>query len=241
MKIAIVLPTYNEAENIKKLIPVLFGICKSNKTDCTIIVVDDNSPDGTGDIVEGLKKKFNIVLIRRKGKLGLGSAYITGFHRAFDLGVDFVFSMDSDFQHPPEKIPEFLEKISQGYDAVIGSRYVEGGGSCLTGWRLATSRGAGWISKIVLGLPVNDPTAGYKCYRASALKSIELDSIKTAGYSFQEEILFMLVQHGYRLTEIPIYFDKRQSGESKLGKNEVIQFFFNMVRLGAQRIKRKIF
>ncbi len=230
MKIAIVLPTYNEQEHISGIITELFEVCGKHKISLTIIVVDDNSPDGTADAVQELKKKYSIVLIKRPGKMGLGTAYITGFKKALEMGFDLVFSMDADFSHQPRSIPAFVEE-SKKFDVVLGSRYIEGGGTSLTGYRFVLSKGANFIAATLFGLEARDLTTGYRCYKAKVLKNIGLDSIKTSGYSFLEEILVRCNRKGYSIGETPIFFDFRRSGESKLGKKEIIKFFLNMLRL----------
>lgn len=230
MRIAIVLPTFNEQANVSKLIPEIFDVCKKNTIDCTVIVVDDNSPDGTAETVAELQKKYSIVLIKRKGKLGLGTAYITGFKKASDSDFDLVFSMDADFSHQPRSIPAFV-RASKKFDVVLGSRYTAGGGTSLTGYRFALSKGANLIASVLLGLKARDVTTGYRCYKARVLKGIDLDSIKTSGYSFLEEILFLCQHKGFSIGETPIFFDFRRGGESKLAKKEIVKFFFNMLRL----------
>lgn len=239
MKIAIVLPTYNEQANIVRLIPELFEVCKKNSINLTVIVVDDNSPDGTAQSVEELKKKYCIVLIRRAGKLGLGTAYIAGFKKALEMGFGLIFSMDADFSHQPRSIPDFVN-VTKKFDVVLGSRYTEGGGTSLTGYRFALSKGANFIAATLFGLKARDVTSGYRCYKAKVLKTICLDSIKTSGYSFLEEILFLCKKKGFSIGETPIFFDYRRGGESKLGQKEIPKFFFNMMRLKLGAMLEKI-
>ena len=232
MKISIVFPTYNERDNISRLLPEVFRICKKSNLDCNVIIVDDNSPDGTAKIAEKLAKKYDITIIQRPSKLGLGSAYITGFKKALELKSDYIFSMDADLSHQPREIQKFLQKMdSRNYDLVVGSRYMSGGGSTLRGWRKFVSKGANLLAKSILGLATSDVTTGYRCYRASSLAKIDLDSIKTSGYSFLEEILFLFVRKGFRIGETPIYFDERWVGKSKLGAMEMLMFFANLLRL----------
>ncbi len=239
MKIAIVLPTYNEQANIVRLIPELFEVCKKNSIKLTVIVVDDNSPDGTAQTVLELKKKYSVLLIKRPCKMGLGTAYIAGFKKALEMGFELVFSMDADFSHQPRSIPNFV-KASRNFDVVLGSRYVKGGGTSLNGYRLALSRGANFIAATLFGLKARDVTSGYRCYHSKALKGIGLDSIKTSGYSFLEEILFLCKQKGFLIGETPIFFDFRGGGESKLGQKEIINFFLNMLRLKILSMAGKI-
>jgi dolichol-phosphate mannosyltransferase len=239
MKIAIVLPTYNEQAVISPLINEIFSVCKKSGIDCTVIVVDDNSPDGTAQSVKELQKKFNICLIERPRKMGLGTAYITGFKKAIQLGADLIFSMDADFSHQPRSIPHFVE-LSKKFDVVLGSRYIEGGGTSLTGYRFILSKGANFIAATLFNLKAKDVTSGYRCYKAKVLKTIGLDSIKTSGYSFLEEILFLCKKKGFSIGETPIFFDYRRSGESKLGQKEIPKFFFNMLRLKLRAMMGKI-
>jgi len=239
MKIAIVLPTYNEQAAVSSLIPEIFGVCGKNRIDCTVIVVDDNSPDGTAETVKELQGKYKIVLISRPKKMGLGTAYIAGFKKALEIGTDLVFSMDADFSHQPRSIPDFVE-ASRDFDVVLGSRYVSGGGTSMCGYRLVLSRGANFIASTLLGFKAKDITTGYRCYNAKVLKTIDLDSIKTSGYSFLEEILFVCnKQKGFSIGETPIFFDTRRSGESKLGRKEIIKFFLNMLRLKINSLFQK--
>jgi len=230
MKIAIILPTYNEQMNIIQLIPEIFYVCKKSKLDLTVIVVDDNSPDGTAETVEEFKKNYSIVLIKRKAKLGLGTAYIAGFKKALEMNFDLIFSMDSDFSHQPRSIPVLVE-ASKRFDVVLGSRYISGGGSNITGYRLVLSRGANFIAGKLFGINARDLTTGFRCYRAGVLRGCGFESIKTSGYSFLEEILFLCNRKGFSIGEVPIFFDVRKSGQSKLGKKEIFNFFINMLRL----------
>lgn len=236
MKISIVIPTYNEKENIKELIKQVFETTNKNKLNATAIIVDDNSPDGTANIVKELQKKYNLILIENKRKYGLGKAYLTGFRKGISIGSELIFSMDGDLSHKPKHIPEFVKKINSGYDVVLGSRYVSGGG---TNWgikRKIISKGANTIAKIMLGLKINDLTTGYRCYTQKALKKIDLDSINSSGYSFLEEILFLCNKKGLRIGEIPIYFEDRRMGKSKLGKKEMMKFFWTILKMRAKSI-----
>ncbi len=225
-KISIVIPTYNEKDNIAKLIPEIFS-----QIGCEIIVVDDNSPDGTAGVVEGLAKKYNVKLIKRKGKLGIGSAYKAGFESA---SGDIIFEMDADFSHDPKHIKDFVQAIGN-CDAVVGSRYIKGG--TVVGWgfyRKAVSRTANFLAHFFLRIPVNDVTSGYRAYRKSALKKIDIERIKSEGYSFQLEILHYMVKAGLRINEIPIIFNDRRIGKSKLGKKEIFNFARTVLRLLAK-------
>ena len=214
-KVLVITPTYNEVENIEKLIREITDI--NPKID--ILVVDDNSPDGTADKVRQLQKEFkNLHLIQREGKLGLGTAYVEGFKFALKNGYDYIFEMDADFSHDPKEIPNFLREI-ENYDLVIGSRYIRGVNVVF--WplrRLLLSFFANRYTRIITGLPVEDATGGYKCFRREVLEAIDLDNIKSNGYAFQIEMNFRAWKKGLRLKEIPIIFIDRALGKSKMSK-----------------------
>ncbi len=223
--ISIVIPTYNERENIKKLIPEISRSVKNAE----IIVVDDNSPDGTANEVKKLSKRFNVRLLSRKKKFGLGSAYKKGFKSARG---SVVFEMDADFSHDPKYLKNFLKKIDEGYDVVIGSRYVKGGR--VVGWGLyrnAVSRTANFLSHVLFRIPAHDLTSGYRAYNKKFLKKINLSSIKSDGYAFQLEILHRLFKRGAKISETPIVFVNRKIGKSKLGKGEIFKMISTMLRL----------
>jgi len=231
MKTIIVIPTYNEAENIEKLIKKIFSL---EIPDLEILVVDDNSPDKTAKIVEDLKSSFfnlQLHLLKREGKLGLGSAYIAGFKKALDLNADYIFEMDADFSHDPEDVPRLLKACQQA-DLVIGSRKIEGGKVIGWGWiRKFMSNGAMWFSRIVLGLKTKDVTAGFRCFRRRVLESIDINSIKSNGYAFQEELLYRTQKAGFTIIEIPVIFIDRQEGKSKLSKKDILEFFWIILKL----------
>ena len=226
-KITIVIPTYNEAQNIQRLLDSISKII----TEYNIVIVDDNSPDGTGKIVENIMKNDNkIYLIKRAKKLGLGSAYIKGFKYAFNLDAKYILSMDSDFSHDPKYIPEFIKKI-QNADVVVGSRYITGGGVSWALHRKILSKGANLLARTLLRLKVHDVTGAYRLYKTSVLKSINLDKIKSDGFSFLEEILFYCKKKKAKMVETPIFFNDRRKGKSKLSKKEIIKFFITLIRL----------
>jgi dolichol-phosphate mannosyltransferase len=232
-KTVVIIPTYNEAADIEKLITKIFTL---NIPGLDILVVDDNSPDGTASIVESLFDKHPLHLIKRKNKSGLGSAYITGFKKALELGADFIFEMDADFSHDPEDIPKMLEAIENN-DLVVGSRKIPGGK--VIGWgatRKLMSNGAMWFSRLLLGLKVRDVTAGFRCFRSNVLETVELDKIKSNGYAFQEELLYRTQKKGFRITEIPVIFIDRQEGKSKLSKRDIWEFFWIMLKLKVRGI-----
>jgi dolichol-phosphate mannosyltransferase len=216
-KIVVVIPTYNEVENLSLITQALFDLAIN---DMGILVVDDASPDGTGELAESLvlahPGRFHV--IHRQGKMGLGTAYIQGFQWALQQGIEFVIQMDADFSHSPSYIPKFLS-LMPDYDVVVGSRYVKGGrlderwgwGR----WFLSWWANSVWV-RVILGVKAKDATAGFKCWRASALQQIGLERIRSNGYIFQVEMCYMAERLGLRSKEIPIYFEDRRIGQSKM-------------------------
>ncbi len=223
MNVSVVLPTYNERQNVGVIIPWIFrvfGVCGIRGK---VIVVDDNSPDGTSEEVERLSSEYDILLIKRKEKLGLGSAYIAGFREALKCS-DVVFEMDADLSHSPEEIPNFLEALA-GCDVVLGSRYVPFGR--IENWsldRVVISRAGNLIAQQLLRLRIKDITTGYRAYKTQVLEGIDLDLINSNGYAFQAELLYHISGKGFHITEIPIVFRDRKYGESKLSKKEIASF-----------------
>jgi len=231
MKVSVVIPTYNERENIERLMAEIFGIFDKGGIDGSVIVVDDNSPDGTADAVEGLKKEYPITLIRRHEKGGIGSAYITGFRKALEQGADVIFEMDADLSHDPNEIPNFMVD-TKNFDLVLGSRYIEGGS--IENWnfiRRLISKGGNIVARILLGMDINDITTGYRAYRREALEGIDLASIKSNGYAFQAEMLFRVSEMGLGIKEMPITFRDRVHGKSKLSRMEIIRFMVLCINL----------
>jgi glycosyltransferase involved in cell wall biosynthesis len=227
VKTALIIPTYNEALNIGKLIRAL----KLLKTNLKIIVVDDASPDGTGKIVSGIP---DVILISRKGKLGLGSAYKAGFKYAFAHGYDVVVTMDADFSHDPKFLPEMIAKIKD-CDMVIGSRYIKGGN--IIGFNFARkliSGTAQFFSRTVLGLKILDATSGYRVYKKNVLTKIGYASIKSEGYSYLLESLYIARKYGYSVCEVPIVFKNRKLGLSKISSTEIFKALFTVARLKLQ-------
>jgi len=228
MKSIIIIPTYNEKENIGKLIE---EILKLNR-DFHILIIDDNSPDGTGRIAEGLAKKHSEVsVIHRRGKLGLGTAYISGFKYALENNYDLIFTMDADFSHEPKYLIDLLEKAKE-YDLIIGSRYIEDGG--IQNWplhRLILSRGANFYVRMVTRLPIFDSTGGFNCYRREVLEKIDLDTIISDGYAFQIEMKYRWWKKGFSIKEVPITFIERTRGTSKISKRIIFQAFFLVWKL----------
>ena len=230
IKISIVIPTYNEKDNLLILIPKINKVLKSNGLNANVIIVDDNSPDGTGEIADQLSKKYPIKVIHRPSKLGLGTAHIEGMKKAIEMKSDIIFTMDADLSHKPEYIPDFI-KMLDICDVVIGSRYVKGGRMDSLLHRRIISRGGNLIAKIMLGIKVNDVTTGYRAYKSKVLNQINLDNINSNGFSFLEEILYLCYKAGFLIKETPIIFTNRGHGFSKLGWNEMIKFIFTIFKL----------
>jgi dolichol-phosphate mannosyltransferase len=225
----VIVPTYNERFNIARLIPAVLA-----QDSCLeILIVDDGSPDGTGDIVDGIAANNpRVHVIHRSQKLGLGTAYIAGFRWALDRKYDLVFEMDADFSHNPERLPEFLEAIKEA-DLVLGSRY-QNGHVNVVNWpmsRLFLSYAANIYARGVTGLPIFDATGGFKCFRRNVLESIDLTSVRSNGYAFQIEMSFRAWKRGYRLVEIPIIFVDRTEGVSKMSKKIVREAIWMVWRL----------
>ena len=217
-KALIIIPTYNEVDNLPKLLPVIF--LKDESID--VLIVDDNSPDGTAQWVkEEAEKNPRIKLIKREEKMGLGTAYIAGFRYALKNNYDFIFEMDADFSHNPVEIPNFLNEIDN-YDLVLGSRYKDGVN--VVNWpmrRLMLSLFANIYTRLITGLPVHDATGGFKCFRKEVLQSINLDQVKSNGYAFQIEMTFKAWKKGFKIKEISIVFTDRVKGTSKMSKKIV--------------------
>ncbi len=220
MKTLIIIPTYNERENIKRLIPEIKKINK--KLD--ILVVDDSSTDGTVSIVSNYRKKDKTIkLIKRPYKSGLGKAYVDGFKFALKEKYDLIFEMDADFSHEPKYIPDFLKEIKK-YDLVIGSRYLNG--VSVVNWpisRLILSKFASFYARIITGLPLTDCTSGFKCYKRKVIEAINLDKIHSDGYAFQIEMHYKAWKEGFKIKEIPIIFVDRHSGTSKMSRKVVLE------------------
>ena len=211
----IIFPTYNERENIEKIVHAVIPLDPR----IHVLIVDDSSPDGTGEVADRLAVELNrVFVIHRAEKQGLGRAYIAGFHWAIEQGFDFIFEMDADFSHSPEYIKDFLKEI-QHQDLVIGSRYISGVN--VINWpmsRLLLSYYANVYTRIVTGLPLRDATGGFKCFRREVLESIDLDQVRSTGYSFQIEMSMRAWKKGFRIKEIPIIFYDRIAGQSKMSK-----------------------
>ena len=209
----VIIPTYNEKENIRSIVELVL----SQATNLEVLVVDDNSPDGTATIVtEMAKADPRVHLLSRAGKLGLGTAYIAGFKWGLSQGYAYLIEMDADFSHDPREIPNMLKAIQQA-DLVLGSRYIDG--VRVVNWplsRLVLSKGASYYVRIITGLPVYDPTGGFKCFRRKVLETLELDEVRSNGYAFQIEMSYKAWMMGFRVREIPITFADRSAGQSKM-------------------------
>lgn len=228
MKIFVITPTYNEKKNIQELIEKIYNV----NNQINILVVDDNSPDGTHKIVENLKKTYkNLHLLKRLKKDGLGSAYIAGMKYALNEDADIIIQMDADMSHDPESINDLLNK-SKNHDLVIGSRYISG--INVVNWpihRLIISYGANLYSRIVTGLPIKDATGGFKCWKREVLENINIHSIQSQGYSFQIEMTYRAWLKKYKICEVPIIFIDRTVGQSKMNKEIMIEAFFMIPKL----------
>ena len=232
------IPTYNERDNIGRLV----GEILAQGDGIEVLIVDDNSPDGTGEVIRRMEAENSRVhAIHRAGKFGLGSAYREGFRYALGKGADYIVEMDADFSHDPAIIPVFLETIKE-YDLVVGSRYLNG--VSVINWpirRLILSCFANIYTRIITGLRISDCTGGFKCFRRKVLESIDLDRIKSDGYSFQIEMNFRCVENGFRVGEIPIIFIDRHAGSSKMSKRIVREAVVMVWKLKLGSVLKKIF
>ena len=233
MKTLVVIPTYDERDNVAAMAEALFAVDPSLE----ILFVDDNSPDGTGDVIEGLiKNDSRIHCLHREKKEGLAKAYLAGFKRAIELGADKIVQMDCDFSHDPKDVPRL---VAEDADLVIGSRYVKGGAT--PGWpfkRRLISRMGGIFIRTVTGMPLKDPTGGFKCWKVSALKAMEYDTIESAGYSFQLEMNHRAWKTGLKIREIPIIFTDRVKGYSKISAGIAVESIKISLRLRFEKKKK---
>ena len=220
-KSLVIVPTYNEIENVPTLLKNIFNL---NIPGLDVLIIDDNSPDGTAGLIkEMMKNEERLFLLERPGKMGLGTAYISGFRYALEKGYDYIFEMDADMSHDPKELPNFLKAIENA-DVVIGSRYLKGVN--VINWplsRLMLSVFASKYTRLVTGLPLHDCTAGYKCFRREVLEAIPLDKVRSNGYSFQIEMNFKAWKRGFRIVEIPIVFHDRTVGKSKMSRKIMIE------------------
>ena len=234
MNVLVVLPTYNEAENIDRVVRRI----RKALVSATVLVVDDGSPDGTADIAERIGKELgNVEVLRRHEKTGLGSAYRAGFRWGLDRGFDVCVEMDADLQHEPESLPDLVAPLAEGHGLVIGSRYVRGGSIPDWTWhRRLLSRGGNIYASLLLGLGVTDSTAGFRAYSASVLESIDLGRIRAEGYGFQIEMTYQAKRSGASVVEIPIRFLDRVDGESKMSMFIVVEALGLVTWWGVQRL-----
>ncbi len=227
----VIIPTYNEKENIENIIRKVFSF----KKEFHILIVDDGSPDGTADIVKKLQNNFpeKLFLIEREGKLGLGTAYITAFHWAIDKKYDFIFEMDADFSHPPHDLINLYDACkNKGADVSVGSRYIKG--ISVVNWplgRILMSYYASMYVRTVLGMKIKDTTAGFVCYKRDVLETIGIDDIHMKGYGFQIEMKFRSFKLGYKITEVPIIFTDRTEGSSKMSGGIFSEAFWGVIKL----------
>jgi len=234
----VIIPTYKERDNIRAIIDTVFALPK----DFHILIVDDNSPDGTPEIVEELQAGYNTAsetklhMVKRPGKLGLGTAYITGFQYALEKGYDFILEMDADFSHDPKDLTSlYLSCAEHGSDVSIGSRYATGVN--VVNWpigRVLLSYFASSYVRMITGIPIRDTTAGFVCYRKNVLATIPLNGIKFVGYAFQIEMKFLAWKYGFKLTEVPIIFTDRTRGESKMSAGIFKEAFFGVLQMTIQ-------
>jgi dolichol-phosphate mannosyltransferase len=229
----LIVPTYNEAENIE---PFVDAVLEKLPAASRVLIVDDGSPDGTGEIADGLAaRRDQVEVLHRPRKEGLGPAYIAGFREALAGGAELIVEMDADFSHEPAYLPRLLEAAERA-DVVIGSRYVEGGG--VGDWgavRRAISRGGSAYARLVLGVRVNDLTAGFKCFRREVLEAIDLDAVQSRGYAFQVELTYRAIRRGFRVVEVPIVFRDRRVGSSKMSGTIVAEAIWRVPLLRFKR------
>lgn len=234
----VIIPTYNEKENIEKMIRKVFSLPKSFH----LLIVDDGSPDGTADIVKKLQGEFpaKLFIEERKGKLGLGTAYIHGFKWALKRNYEYIFEMDCDFSHNPDDLIRLYNACSkEGFDVAVGSRYVKGGN--VKNWdikRIMLSYFASWYVRLVLWIKIKDTTAGFKCYKRKVLETIDLDAIKFIGYAFQIEMKYTALMHGFKIKEVPITFIDRVEGVSKMSSKIFKEAFLGVIQMRFKKIKK---
>lgn len=236
MRSLVIVPTYNEAENVLRLTEEIFRQPLPPGQSLDVLVVDDASPDGTGDIVaRAAESDERIHLLRREGKLGLGTAYLAGFRYGLDGGFDRVLTMDCDFSHHPRYLPDLLAGMDD-HDMMIGSRYIPGGG--VADWplhRRALSRFANVYTRVLLRVPVHDCTGGFRCYASEVLEAVDPFSIRSSGYSFLEEMVFRVHRARFRIGETPIVFEDRERGVSKINKSEIWRAAWHVLRASVAR------
>ena len=227
----VIIPTYNERENIEKILDAVYQLDQ----DFHVLVIDDGSPDGTARAVRDVQARFagSVFLEERRGKMGLGTAYIHGFKWAIEKGYQYIFEMDADFSHNPADLPRLYDACKTGgADIAVGSRYVKGGGVANWPWeRIALSKGASVYTRLITWMPVADPTAGFVCYKKEVLETINLEEIAFVGYAFQIEMKFAAWKLGFRIVEVPIQFEDRRFGDSKMNKGIVREGILGVLKL----------
>lgn len=235
MQALVILPTYNELGN---LAPLVEAIMEQGEM-FNVLIIDDGSPDGTGLLAEHLKETYphRVEVIHRQGKLGLATAYLAGFRYGLMKGYDYLFEMDADFSHNPEYLPRFIETMQrQKADVVLGSRYVEGGGVTRWPWyRRVISRGGSLYASWMLKIGVRDVTGGFKCFHRSALEAINLETIQSSGYGFQIEMTYRAIELGFTVVEMPIVFEERREGSSKMSPNIFIEALTMVAKMRFQK------
>jgi dolichol-phosphate mannosyltransferase len=231
----LVLPTYNEAENLERIVRAAVPELASATPDHHILIVDDGSPDGTGQIADRLAEELDSVeVLHRTAKEGLGRAYLAGFERAIESGADLVLEMDADFSHDPRDLPRLIAAVEDA-DLALGSRYVQGGG--VTDWglfRRLLSRGGSWYSRMVLRVPIRDLTGGFKCFRRETLEGIDYKDTHAEGYGFQIELTYRAIRAGFRVVEVPIVFRDREQGTSKMNARIAVEAVWKVPALRAR-------
>ena len=235
----VILPTYNEIENLS---PMVSAILEQGPS-FDVLIIDDGSPDGTGLLADHLQETHpgRVAVIHRQGKLGLATAYLTGFRYGLKRGYDFVFEMDADFSHNPAYLPSFLATMDrEDADVVLGSRYVQGGGAVRWPWyRKLISRGGSFYASRMLGVDVRDLTGGYKCFRRAVLEALDLGAITSTGYGFQIEMTYRAVDAGFRVAEMPIVFEERRAGASKMSPGIFLEAFWMVAKMRTERVAKE--
>jgi dolichol-phosphate mannosyltransferase len=234
----VIVPTYNERDNLE---PIVKAILAADKR-LDILICDDNSPDGTGQLADALAaKQPRIKVLHREKKEGLGRAYLAAFKHALKMPYEFIFEMDADFSHDPKYLPRFLEAMDQGADLVLGSRRVKGGGTVNWGvGRQLISGGGSFYARSVLGIDVRDLTGGFKCFRRKVLETLDLDAVKSSGYAFQVELTYRAIRKGFRVKEIPIVFEDRRVGQSKMSRKIFLEAMSMVWRLRFDAVTGKL-
>ncbi|MEU3333088.1 polyprenol monophosphomannose synthase [Glutamicibacter creatinolyticus] len=238
MRVITIIPTYNELESL----PLTVGRLRKAVPDADVLIADDNSPDGTGELADKMAAEDSqIHVMHRKGKEGLGAAYIAGFRWALERDYDVIVEMDADGSHMPEQLPRLLQASAEGADLVIGSRWVKGGE--VVNWPLSRkiiSRGGSFYSRTLLGLPLKDITAGYRAFKRETLEAIDFDAIESRGYGFQVDMTFRVAMLGMRIVEVPVTFVERELGDSKMSGNIVVEAMLNVTRWGLSARWKKL-